>query len=335
MNAVGPAYQHWTGQSTTLWQRRAAITTYGLRLCWRSRLLKIVFAIAGVMTLALVGFYFAVGQMLTPDSSLSTFIATHSPRRFQAILNGISSWILLYPDVTVDALFRVTLFWAAQLYGFLAFFAVALFVPKLISHDLSSRAILIYNSKAISHRDYLIGKFGIVATLLGLLCIAPVIIAWFLGNLASPDWSFFYHGFPALLRALTFAVIDVVVLSLLALAISSLGKRTSTATAFWIVGWTISGFVAQLANRVFSWGKYLNPGQALKDVSDHLYQLDQVWENAKSMLPLFDFVVQSLPRQSPLSRVPTLSASGGVPLLFLVGFCALALFVVTKRTRLD
>ena len=51
---------------------------YGLQLCWQSRLLKGLFAIAWVAALGLIGFYFLIGQLLTPDSSLVQLI-TENP----------------------------------------------------------------------------------------------------------------------------------------------------------------------------------------------------------------------------------------------------------------
>jgi len=332
MSALTHGYQHWTGTSTSIWQRRVAIARQGLRLCWRSRLLKIVFAIVWVSALGLLAFHFLVGQLLSPESALLGYIAENFGERAKAVVDGLAAWILLYPDVSVDGLYRFTFSYASQLYGAISFYAVALFVPKLISHDLSSRAILVYNSKALSRFDYLLGKFGIVFSLLSALTIAPLVVVWFLGNAMSPDWSFFWHGFPALVTALAVGLITVTSIGLFALAVSSLAKRTSTATAFWILAWVVSGFVAGASSRVFSWGRYLSPANCLREISTQLYNVAGVVEHAKDVLPFFRSTLESLPRKSSiLAATPTESI--WVPVVFLCGFCALALLAISKRVQ--
>jgi len=334
MSALSHGYQHWTGQSTSLWQRRLTITRTGLRLCWQSRLLKVVFAIAWVSALGLMAFYFFVGQLLTPDSSVVGMITENLGKRAQTIVNGLSAWILLYPEVSVDGLYRVVFSIAGSLYGILGFFAVALFVPKLISHDLSSNAILIYNSKALTRFDYLIGKFGIAFTLIGLVCLAPLVAVWCVGNLLSPDWRFFYHGFPALLRMLTVSGIGTITLSLLALAISSLVKRTKSAEASWILFWIISTMIANASGKFVPWGRYLSPANCLDQISRHIYNLGGVMEDAKAMLPFFNSLFERLPRRNPLTVVPP-TDSLWLPVLFLAGIWALCVFAISKRVQTE
>ncbi|MBL9204783.1 MAG: hypothetical protein JNN01_06840 [Opitutaceae bacterium] len=334
MSSLNHGYQHWTGVSTGIWQRRWTITSYGLRLCWQSRFLKVLFAVAWVGALFLMAFYFLIGQLLTPDSSLVTTITENLGKRAQSVINGLSAWILLYPEVSVDGLYRVVFSWATQLYSALAFFAVALFVPKLIAHDLASNAILIYNSKALTRFDYILGKFGIAFTLLGLLCLAPLIAVWFVGNLLSPDWGFFYHGFPALLRAVSVGLLGVTTYSLLAMAVSSLAKRTSSATAFWILAWIISGMIANTTGRFVSWGRYLSPATCLDHISRYLYDLGGVLEKAKAMLPFFQSTLDQLPRRNPLNSVPV-SDGLWVPLIFLLAFWALCFFAISKRVQTE
>jgi len=332
MNVLSQGYQHWTGQSTGIWQRRWTITRYGLQLCWQSRLLKGLFAIAWVAALGLIGFYFFIGQLLTPDSSLVQLITENLGQRARSVINGLSAWILLYPEVSVDGLYRLVFSLASHLYSLLAFFAVALFVPKLISHDLSSNAILIYNSKALTRFDYLLGKFGIAFTLLTLLCLAPLVTVWFIGNLLSPDWAFFYHGFPALLRMVTVSAAGVITYSLLAMAVSSLAKRTSSATAFWILFWIISAMIANLSGKFVPWGRYLSPANCLDQLSRHLYNLGGVLENAKAMLPFFNSLFERLPRRNPLTAMGP--ADGlWLPVLFLAGIWALCAFAISKRVQ--
>lgn len=332
MSTMVPGYQHWRGQSTGIWTRRWTITRYGLRLCWRSRLLKILFAVVWVSALGLVALHFMVGQVLSPDSALLSYFTQNFGRRAKAVIDGMAAWILLYPEISVDGLYRFTLSYASLFYGTLCFYAVALFVPKLISHDLSSRAILVYNSKALTRFDYLLGKFGIVATLVAALAVAPLVMIWFLGNLLSPDWSFFWYGLPALGRALAVGGVTTVSLSLFALAVSSLAKKTSSATAFWILAWVVSGFAASAASKVFSWGRYLSPGVCLREISHRVYAVSDVVETAKESLPFFKSTLESMPRKTSILEA-TPEQGWWVPCLFLAGFCVLALLAISKRVQ--
>lgn len=323
-------YQHWKGTSTSIWRRRWTITSYGLRLCWRSKLLRGIFAIAWVSALTVVAFHFLIGQLLSTDSALASFVANSFGRKAKAILDGVTAWILLYPEITVDGLFRITLSLLSLLYVTLCCLAVALFVPKLISQDLSSRAILIYNSKALTRTDYLAGKFGIVFVLLGGIMIAPLAFVWFASNILSPDWSFFWHGFSALLRAMAAGVVTVLCLSVLALAVSSLARKSGAATALWIVLWLVTGFVAEAASRVLPWGRCLSPINCLREVTRGLFDLRGVMESARASLPFFESLLKSLPLKAAVA-VESVPGGAWMPVLFLAGFLGISILAINKR----
>ncbi len=327
-------YQHWQGQSTGIWQRRLTITRYGLRLCLQSKLLLALLAIAWVAALGLVGIYFLVGQLMAPDSALlASFITKLSPQ-IQNVIRGAVSWILLYPEITVDGIYRVTFYFVTLGYFALCFVATSLFVPKLIAHDQASQAIIIYNSKALTRFDYLLGKFGIVFTLLSALTIAPLTFAWIAGNLMSPDWSFFVHSFPTLARSLCVCGLFVVTLSLLALALSSLAKKTSVATALWILFWIISSTVSGAAEKLFSWGGYLSPHRLFNALADQLYDLGSLLTAAQTSLPFFDQATRAIFRNvhvATTAQPPSLV----VPLGFAAAFCVISVAILFKRTRVE
>ncbi len=333
MSALAHRYQHWRGTSTGIWRRRAVITACGLRLSWKSRLLKMVFSVAWSAALAFAALHFLIGQLMAPESSVLDYLTGNFNPRIRALLDGIAAWLLLYPEVAVDGLYRATFSTASALYTALSFFAVTLFVPKLISHDLSSQAIIIYNSKALTRLDYLIGKFGIVFVLLSLLHTAPLAASWLVGNVLSPDRTFFMHSLPALLRAMAVGMIATVSLSLLALAVSSLARKAGVATAFWIVLWLVSGVIGAAVGAVFDWGAFLSPQDCLAAIASHLYDLGGALTDAQVMLPFFDHFLQSFPRKAAAAMQEQPAGSIWLPLAFLGGFCALALVAIAQRTR--
>ncbi len=325
-------YHHWQGQSTGIWQRRLTITRYGLRLCLQSKLLIGMLAITWVTALGLVGIYFFVGQLMAPESALlASFVEKLGPQ-IQNVIRGAISWILLYPEITVDGIYRVTFYYVTLGNFATCFVAISLFVPKLIAHDQASQAIIIYNSKALTRFDYLLGKFGIVFTLLSALTLAPLTFAWLAGNLMSPDWSFFVHSFPSLARSLFTSGIAVVTFSLIALAISSLAKKTSTATAIWCMFWVITNIISGAAEKLFNWGTYISPHRLLNALADQLYDLPGILTSAKASLPFFDQAARTI-----FSKTPEIAAQPAVslylPLGFAAAFCLVAIGILFQRTR--
>ncbi len=324
MSSLGNGYTHWRGASTGVWERRHVITQYGIRLCLKSWLLRALLILSWSLALGLIGFYFLFGQLLMPEGGLLAF--NLSEDKLQKILSGITAWMLLYPEICVDGLYRISFYAISDIYGSLSFFAIILFIPKLIANDLSSQAIIIYNSKALTRFDYMLGKFGVVFSILCLLWVVPILAAWLMGNFLSPDLSFFYHSFPALLRALLVTLITVVSLSLLAMAISALAKKSSVAIVLWIFVWIFSGVIANTSSQV----KYISLHNCLHDISNHIYALDSFFENAESMLPFFSTTMgPALSRGFPLGKSEGLFA----PSMFLIGFCVVAIVILLKRIK--
>jgi len=270
---------------------------------------------------------------MAPDSALLTWISERVGERGTNIINGVAAWFLLYPEVCVDGIYKATMLGGINVYLALSFFAIILFIPKLIAQDLSSNAIIIYSSKALTRLDYLLGKFGIVFGILMMLWIAPVFCAWAVGNLMSPSWSFVYHSLPALGISLMLGVVGATALSLIALAISAIAKRSSIAVAFWTIGWIVTSLFAQAIGQIHSWGYYLSPARCVSSLAVSMYDLPGVVVKAKSMLPMFDFFVQSANGADDFP--PELFAASPVlpPILFLIGYSVVALVFISRRIR--
>jgi len=216
----------------------------------------------------------------------------------------------------------------------LTFFAVIFFIPKLIAQDLSSHAFVIYNSKALTRYDYLLGKFGVVFGILALLWLLPLVASWAVGNLMAPRWSFFVHSLPALGIALGAGLFGVTVLSLIALAISALAKRSSVAVAVWAVGWIAASIFAGAVGQLHHWGEYLSPGQCIARMGGSLFDLPGVYEKAKTMLPLFNFFVDSTgPGKADIPSDWFQIGTVWEPALFLIGYGVLSVAILAKRVK--
>lgn len=332
-HAWNAQYRRWQGQSVGVWQRRLSIARYGLRLCLSGKIIKIFLVLAFAQTLVLGAVFFLFGQLVAPESALLTWLEGLGGEQVVRVISGLSSWALLYPEICVDGIYRVMFYLMTFSGPFLSMIIVALFVHRLIANDLASNAIVIYNSKALTRWDYLTGKFIVVSTLLSVVWILPVLASWLISNFLSPDWSFFYHSFPSLLRGLAIGSVAVVSLSCLALLVSSLARKTGAAVAYWILGWfslSIVGSVASYAHPAFN---YISPTQAIYDLSAGIYRMLDLVNDAQDMLPFFGGFFKSVSDGTDPSDLPIGNGEIVLPLLALAAYCAVSIAVVSRRVR--
>lgn len=330
MSEWKPQYRRWQGKSVGLWKRRLAISRYGLRLCLSGKIVK-AFLLIGIGQAFFLSLLFVVfGQLVTPESALVEWIGKTGGEKIVTIINGITSWALLYPEICVDGFYRISYFIMRFPASFLTIVLVALFIHKLIAHDLASQAIVIYNSKALTRWDYLVGKFTIVATILSLVWIFPIIMSWVIGNTLAPDWAFFLHTFPSLLRGLAVGIVATLSLSSIALAVSSLAKKTGTAIAFWILGWISLNLISDLSRFSYSWLEFVNPLKAINEFSESVFKMETFISEAQNTLPFIDRIIAKTSLES-LDQIPASDGSLLMPLIALAVMSALSLFIVHRR----
>ncbi|EDY81271.1 hypothetical protein VDG1235_889 [Verrucomicrobiia bacterium DG1235] len=332
-HAWNAQYRRWEGESVGVWQRRLSIARYGLRLCLAGRIIKIFLVLSLAQTLVLAGVFFLFGQLVAPDSALLGWLEALGGRQVSTMVSALTSWALLYPEICVDGIYRIMFFFLKFTNPTFSVIIVTLFVHRLIANDLASNAIVIYNSKALTRWDYLIGKFLVVSTILSVVWILPVVASWFLGNVLSPDWSFFYHSFPSLLRGLTLGVVAVVSISCLALLVSSLAKKTGAAVAYWMLGWLSLSVVAKVASLAHPVLNYISPLKAIYAFGSGVFRIADLAVDAQAMLPFFGGF---LSRVSPVEEASEIPISNGeilMPLLALALYCGVSIVVVSRRVR--
>ncbi|MDQ8200601.1 ABC transporter permease subunit [Pelagicoccus enzymogenes] len=326
-------YRRWEGEGVGVWRRRLSISRYGLRLCLSGKIIKIFLVLAFAQTLLLGGVFFLFGQLVAPESALLGWLESIGGEQMVRVISGLSSWALLYPEICVDGVYRVMFYLLTFSGPFLSMIIVALFVHRLIANDLASNAIVIYNSKALTRWDYLIGKFLIVATILSVVWILPVVVSWLLGNFLSPDWSFFYHSFPSLLRGLVIGGVAVVSLSCLALLVSSLAKKTGAAVAYWILGWFSFGVVASVASFAHPALNYISPTQSIYALSAGVYRMLDLVTDAQDMLPFFGGFFNTMSDGNDPADLPIGNGEILLPLLSLAVYCVISVVVVSRRVK--
>jgi ABC-2 type transport system permease protein len=330
-------YQHWPGERLGIWRRRVVIAATGLKACLASKHLRRILGACWFIALAEVAVYFLIGQLLVPDS-FATQTQENFSRQIQAILRGLVAWLNLHPEISVRVTQDFLFYQLSGLLMVLTMFAVAMAIPHLITRDLSSRAIVIYSSKALSRWDYLVGKFGAVFGLIGLTWILPVTFAWLLGNLLAPHWHFFWHSRLAFVHALAYALCGAGLLSGLALGVSAISSREKVAVAAWMGLWLV-GSVFSRAGRgprgavehpAWRWLENLSTTFNLDQIGIAIFRLKDDLDLARENIPLLGQFLRGL-RRTPLAVLETPDLTGA--LVGLAVMLAIAAAFVIWRVR--
>ncbi|MGD9636022.1 MAG: ABC transporter permease [Pirellulales bacterium] len=257
-------YQHWSGQLTGHAWRWLAITRHGLRIALSSWLVRLVLIAAALPAIVLV-FVVAMWGLLEQKSDLITAILP--------LLGGA-----LNPEILAGPrAFRVEV-WTIVFSYFLAIeqrfaMVLVLFVgPNLISQDLRYNAMPLYFSRPLRRFDYVLGKLGVIVTLLSAVIIAPAIVAYVLGMIFSLDVSILRDTFRILLASVVYGLVISISAGLLILALSTLSRNSRYVALFWIGMWFITSAVAVVlqtiqfheARRAAEAGEAVNPGDAIQ-----------------------------------------------------------------------
>ena len=343
MRSWRPDYRRWQGQATGVWARRFAITRYGLKLCLAGKAIRFFILIAFLQGFVLSVLFGVFGQIVNPESALSNWIAGIAGERNATIINGLTAWALVYPEICIDGIYRAAFYLAKFSASPLSLIIIALFIHRLIALDLASQAIVIYNSKALTRWDYLIGKFLIAVCILSFIWIVPVAAAWVIGNTLSPDVQFFIYTFPSLARSLLVGFVAVLTFSAFALAISSLAKRTGSAVAYWILGWISLGIFSGIAKATYPVLQFINPFTAINEFSAGVFRMNSFFQRAREELPVFNGYLESFIRtniddgkslSSVVDEIPTTDGSLLVPTLFLIVIFLASAAIANRRVAL-
>ncbi|HEX6738460.1 MAG TPA: ABC transporter permease subunit, partial [Vicinamibacteria bacterium] len=99
----------------------------------------------------------------------------------------------------------------------------------LVANDLRTGAILVYLSRPLTRRDYVLGKMGVLLAIILAVTLAPGLLLYGVAVALAPEhflkWSLAWIAPAVVLHSLVIAV----VMSLLALAISSLSRSARVA----------------------------------------------------------------------------------------------------------
>lgn len=229
-------YQHWQGNLAGHAWRWLAITRHGLRVALSGWVIRLVLIVAAIPAVVLV-FLIAMWGLLEQQSAL---ISTILP-----MLSG-----LLGPEILAGPRgYRVEI-WTIVFSYFLAveqWFAMVLILfagPNLISQDLRYNALPLYFSRPLRRVDYVVGKLGVIVSLLSLVIVLPVVAAYLLGLIFSLDISVLRDTYHLLFASVAYGLVISVSAGLLILALSSLSRNSRYVAMFWIGMWFVTNSVA-------------------------------------------------------------------------------------------
>ena len=322
-------YQHWDGQYQNIWRRRWVIVSHGVHSClankWMVRLMTSCWGIG----FSLISTLFLIGQLLVPDSIITEWLGHLNPM-LQTVGKGLVNWLVAHPEISVKTEENLLFFLFCKPLFFLSIFAVFMTLPHLITRDISSRAIIIYSSKAITRWDYLLGKFGVVFGVLCLTWVFPLFIGWLVGNLLAPNWGFFWHSRAALLNSLSYSLFASVVLSVIALGASAVSRREKDAIGLWILLWVAGNVLADFPNHAHQWLKYCSFQRCIEQISFSIFHLANDMDMARQNIPMFREATHEI-RQNTITAWQNPDLQGSLIALGIM--MALSLILIVWRVR--
>ena len=137
-----------------------------------------------------------------------------------------------------------------EIQGSFAFILTVLVAPPLISRDLSNNALPLYLCRPLSRSEYVLGKMAAIALLLSLITWVPgLLVFFFQASLAGVAWLWANAW---MIWAIFFgSVVWIVLLSLLALAVSSIVKWRVVASGALLGLFFVPSAFGEIVNQLF------------------------------------------------------------------------------------
>lgn len=160
--------------------------------------------------------------------------------------------------------------------GMLAFLLTVFVGPRLVARDVTDNAVALYLARPFSRVDYVLGKLSVLGILLSLVTWVPQLLLFaFQAYLADGEWLARYGWVAWAILAGNLSW--VVLLALLALAISAWVKWATAARAALIALYFVPFPFAALVNELFDthWGGLLSLGFIFRGIWGSLFGLSE------------------------------------------------------------
>lgn len=218
-------YEAYEGEPHSAWSRFFVIPRYALGEVFKSKLLTTIFILCFIYPLV-----------------AAILVYLHHNANALAVLQ-----IDVRQLLPIDASFFFTFL---QVQGAFALILTVIVAPPLISRDLANNALPLYLCRPLSRVEYVLGKMTVLVLLLSSMTWIPgLLIFFFQASLAGFEWL------PANLRMLgaifSGSVIWIILLSLLALAVSSLLKWRVVASGALLGIFFVPSAFGEIVNQLF------------------------------------------------------------------------------------
>ena len=218
-------YGAYEGEAHTAWSRFLVIPRYALREVFKSKLFTTIFILCFIYPLI-----------------AAILVYLHHNSNALALLQ-----INVQELLPIDASFFRTFL---EVQGAFAFILTVLVAPPMISRDLANNALPLYLSRPLSRLEYVLGKMAVVVFLLSMVTWVPgLLIFFFQASLSGLAWLWSNLWMTASIFLGSMAWI--VLLSLIALAVSSLFKWRGVASGAMLGLFFVPSAFGEIINNLF------------------------------------------------------------------------------------
>jgi ABC-2 type transport system permease protein len=322
-------YQHWEGRHVGLWGRRLVIARNGLMAFLQTKGVWQLVGMCWITGLVMSAVLFLVGQLLVADSVVVQWAGNLNPQ-LQMFVRLLTTWLEEHPEISVRTTQNILFHYYSIFLMPVSIFALGILVPILITRDLASNAIIIYSSKAVSRGDYLLGKFSTAFAVLAITWLGPICAAWFVGNLVAPDWRFFWHSRAALGHALVFVPSGMIILSLLAMGMSSVSMKEKSTPAFWYMWWIFGGVITPIAAHTQPWLRHLSFNYDLDQIAMAIFRPANDIKIAQDNIPLLGDMLRNI-KPETMAALAAPAFQGAIVALALMAL--LSALIIRRRVK--
>ena len=236
------AYSPYTGPLTPRWSRFAIIPRHAIREVFRSKLLTGVFAVSFVYPLVaaiLIYLHHNVNALSILDLPIKELLPIDT------------AFFRNYVSTQARFAFLITLFVG----------------PTLISSDLANNGLPLYLARPFTRLEYVVGKLTVVVALLSAVTWAPgLLLIGLQAYIEGGSWL--AHHLPIVLGVFAGSWMWILVLSMLALAVSAFVKWTIAARAALFGAMIVPSALATVINQSFqtTWGSIVSPSACLYSI---------------------------------------------------------------------
>lgn len=218
-------YRAYEGESHSAWSRFLVIPRYGLSEVFKSKLFTTIFILCFIYPLV-----------------AAILVYLHHNANALAVLQ-----INVIELLPIDASFFQTF---VKVQGAFAFILTVLVAPPLISRDLSNNALPLYLCRPLSRAEYVLGKMAVIVFLLSLVTWIPgLLIFFFQASLAGLAWL--WSNLWMIQAIFSGSMVWIILLSLLALAVSSLVKWRVVASGALVGLFFVPRAFGEIINELF------------------------------------------------------------------------------------